>query len=570
MEPVSEASAAAPPAGAAQQPRLRLPDAMSRITSALAFRYSAPGEARSGRREGCLGAAADHDDERGGGAPPPPAGASDGHWPPAASGGRTPAGECTGAGGSGEGYFATLARLLRGPRVGGYGDSDGGAAWAARPNPVAVLLAGLFWLFDTLTCSRLPSSKLLRALLLHGGDTASPPSLAGAALREGSVQLEAFKLKAASDITMLLTQAAGHAACVLAYAWAAAAATVPPSGTSPDAVFVVAHAAFCATCTGLATMFARQAARLERWEQRQRAFRTTPDPIRGDGGASSGGGVASDEGARGDYSGHDGSTPAPRGAAGESRNGGSSLAPSLQPSSPRSAPPAASAAAAADAGGGQGGSGGGGGGGSGGGGGGGGGGGMDPYTTSALARAEGGLEREFPFITRGWMSAALTALMVATNVLLCTSLAAETLGGPYGDRFGRAGSRADALSGALLVGGSTLIAFVCVAEYSSTFAHAAVGITAIFATSVAAVTVLWGLPLPHASGAGRVVTTARAAAAALVSGDATAGSLLLRAGTSRSHVAMLYLLLGLAWYLCIMSVSVRAGRAERCSFEEEG
>lgn len=542
----TQARAPAPPAAALRPGPQRLPDAASRITSALAFRYSAPGEARGRRRAGCLGAAAaDRDGE-------PSQSAATGQ--PAAA----PVDDCPSAdnadatdnGSSGEGYFATLARLLRGPRVSSGG---GGAAWAARPNPVALLLAGLFWLFDTLTCSRLPSSKLLRALLPHGGDHASP-LLAGGALREGSVHLEAFKLKAASDIAVLLTQAAGHAACALAYAWAAT--------SSSDAVFLAAHAAFCAACAGLATTFARQAGRLELWEQRQRAFRTTPDPIRGDSGKGGGGATA----ARSDE--------------GDSRHGDSSLMPSLHPTSPQTAPPHdASEAPAADAGVGsvdgsgthrrsataaseRSGA----------------GGGLDPYTTSALARLEGGLEREFPFITRGWLSLALTALMVATNALLCASLAAETLDGPYGDRFGRAGSRADALSGALLVGGSALIAFVCAAEYSSTFAHAAVGITAIFATSLGAVTVLWGLPLPHASsGAGRAAVTAmasRAAAAALLGGDtAAAGSLLLRAGTSRSHVVVLHLLLGLAWYLCIMSVSaVRQGwvRVQDVGSERKG
>ena len=139
--------------------------------------------------------------------------------------------------------------------------------------------------------------------------------------------------------------------------------------------------------------------------------------------------------------------------------------------------------------------------------------------------------------------------MVVTNALLCATVLSEMLAGPYGDGFGQSGSRADSLTAAILLGACTVIGFICASEYACTFIHSAVGISAIYATSILSVAALWGVP-------GHINPSA-------YSNATDFDAFLLRAGTSKSHLAMLYLILVLSWYLSVMKVKNRLSKKYR-------
>ena len=386
----------------------------------------------------------------------------------------------------------------------GSGDTSTGARHPAHP-----LISFIAWTFDTLTCSRVPSAKLLRSY----NDSYQSE-------HEATVQLESFKLYSTSDRSMLALQGFAHFVCALAYISGAVQAKTSYFGftrasaealhayRSQAAVFAVLHIVLLAACAALALRSRSLSRKLAQREEMQRAFHSKPDVIRhvqpspvkgvGDGASTRDQVVAGDGHINDSDAGH------------QQVDGAASPDPSSSSTSNHSSRQALRV--------------------------------LDPYTSSAVARRD--VSKTFSFVTSGWQSAVLTSLMVVTNALLCGTLLRETLVGPYGQYFGQSGSRADALAAAILLGGTALISHTVATEYATSFGNAAAGISAIYLTSCLTVAALWGLPFPGKSG---------------VAGPADFyyEAYLLRSGTSTSHCAMLYLLLLLAWYLSLMKAFER-------------
>lgn len=369
------------------------------------------------------------------------------------------------------------------------------------PSPAVFFLMRAFHI---ITCHRWPQANL---------------SLLGDARYETALQIETFKLNAASQRAELAMQGAAHGIIGIWYAVTAlgtlsargvkrfgfgrAAESVAASFRGRCLVFALLHALLCIASFGVLLLSLQQNRALDRVEQRNAAFQTRPDRILTQPASPDGAQPRNTEGRDGRFSNGDSG----KRDSGVSVSGGATT--SVGPSG-----------FARDM--------------------------AERYTQSGVPHASSRGDRQLRWVTKGYLSASMCGLALAAALVLCAGVVLETLNGPWGDGFGMAGGRGDALTAAILVLGCNMLQFAVADGYAMTVLHSSLSILAIGTSAALSVAAVWGLPSSGSRGQDRYSESA-----------VEVDPLMLRAGSSSSHLGVLYFMIAAGTYMATMKALER-------------